>query len=429
MHNKSNKYIFWGIVISIKLLLVLNNYSIQFINDSYTYYYPFSIFDGNIHPFRMVIYPELLSLLSKFSVDKSVYLVVILQHILSFISLYIFYKILKNITNYWPIIICSVFFYASWGSIYKYDNLILAESISVLFINVFVYLLIKNIKSEQNKYLPWLIFMALMCVLLKPVFIYLLLISSIYAIYSVFKVKQSRVFSIGVLISSWMIILIFCFLNKYKNQHFGLSTISINNSLANVIQSGSYKNSNDKQIVNYIDNNYVPDSGIYDIVFKLNTNIDCQKYANSYPSIMLPINVVSSTQGGYDIPRLNNFVNSCFYTKDQLKYFTNRFLRFVSSYKKISFITLFLLILIFIHYKIKNKIPVFVVFLLGLVWSNAMIIIVMGIEDWERLFLPSFPIIAVLYVYVANLIIDFINPQKLENKIKEAILYLSNNIN
>jgi hypothetical protein len=426
--NHDTNVRFWIVVIFVKLIIVFSTFSVEIFNDSYSYYYPFSIFNGQLHPFRMVVYPELVSFFAQINLDKSPSYLITLQHCLSFVSIVFFYRNIRYLTQYKPLVYFSTILYVLWKDVYQYDNLILAESISVLFINIFVYFILKNERTHNNNNLVYILFIGLFCVLLKPALIFVLFVASAYAIFRLIKGKLGFSFVLFNLFIVWTAIVGFCYINSIKNYHFGLSTISINNSLANVIQSKSYKISDDKEIVNFIDERINRDSSIYKIVFLLNSNISPGKFKGVYPKSMLPLNIETPVKSGYSYTRLKQFINSCFYSKEQLNYTLNRFVRFIGTYKKVSFASLIMLFLTFVRIKNKRDLPVTLVLFFVLIWLNVIMIITWGIEDWERLLLPSFPVIALVYIYLINLILSNIDMVKIEDRVKRFVVSISNSL-
>lgn len=426
--NHDTNVRFWILVIFVKLIIIFSTFSVEIFNDSYSYYYPFSIFNGQLHPFRMVVYPELVSFFAQINLDKSPSYLITLQHCLSFVSIVFFYRNISYLTQYKPLVYISTILYVLWKDVYQYDNLILAESISVLFINIFVYFLLKNERTHNNNNLVYILFIGFFCVLLKPALIFILFVASVYAIFSLIKQKTGFSVVLFNLFSVWSAVLGFCYMNKIKNHHFGLSTISINNSLANVIQSKSYKKSDDKEIVNFIDERVNKDSSIYLTVFNLNSNINPENFKGCYPKMLLPLKVVTPVKTGYSYFRLHRFVSSCFYSKEQLIYSIDRFVRFVRTYKKVAFVSLIMLLLIFIRIKNKRGLPVTVILFLAMIWLNAAMIIGWGIEDWERLLLPSFPVIAMVYIYLINQLLINVDMAKIEEKLKRFVISISNSL-
>lgn len=429
INKLSRQQLFWLLIFTVKICVILGSFSVEYTSDSCSYYYPVKIFDGEIHPYRMVIYPLLISFFSSFDLEKSSFYIVVFQHLLSFFSVILFYKNVTYTTNYKPLVYISTFFYVLWKDIYQYDNFVLAESLTVFFTNLLIFNFLKSQQNNKQKYLLYMLFISLLSVLLKPALIYVLFLVTIYVLYKIFSIKAIRWSLLFVLSSAWIIVIMYCYLNKQKNNYYGLSTIGINNSLANVILSNAYKDGDDSDINKFIDSNYQKDSGIYSIVLKLSPNYNPHDYLSSYPKTMLPYVLDHKNVSGFEAPRLKNYITSCFYTKKQFIYTIDRAIRFLRTYKKLSALSSFIMFLFIMRIRNFKRLPVKLVFIFSMIWLNALMIIIWGIEDWERLLLPSFPIIALLYIYFIDLIIRNIEIENAEEKIRNMIISLSNKLN
>lgn len=424
------KSVFLGIILLLKTTIIISGFSVIVTSDSITYFYPFRILEGNPHPFRMVLYPEFVNLFVNINKDKSGYYIVIFQHLMSLMSIFYFYKIMKEIIKSNIIIYISTLFYVCYSNINIYNNYILPESFCIIIINAFIYYLIKSEKNTKNRYVINLLLIAFVGLMLKPIFLYVFLLSTIYAILKTIRNKINTAPVLFTLLLLWLTTYSFVKLNEQKNGYFGLTTITVNNSLANIINSGSYTSSNDNEILKVINESVNKNENVYVTVFMLNAQTSPRTYLNQLPlyTISVANQCVASIGKGFKIERLNGFIKQCVWTKTYVKYIISRLIRFILTYKKMMLLSFVLLVLSIYKYFKKRKIPIITCFLILLFMGNMFSIVIGGIEDWERLLLPSLPIIIITYSIFIDNVLDFYGENKLKVISQKIIFHFYNKI-
>jgi hypothetical protein len=229
----------------------------------------------------------------------------------------------------------------------------------------------------------------------------------------------------------WFIVLGYCSLNLRKNNYYGLSTISINNQLANIIINGAYVNGEDSELIDVINKSLLEKKSVYQIVFTLNTMTIPQDYVQNYPSFLSPSvhQAISENGKGYAMERLAKFIKK---SNLSLIYFKNMLYRtksFLLAYKKIAIVSLFSFIIIFIKYFKTNKIPMMITFMVFAIWLNIASIILFSINEWERLILPSMPLIILVYVYFIDLVLRYVGYESILNQFKKFKDHIITTIN
>ena len=241
-------------------------HTIKYNSDSISYFSK-SILTGHIDLYRTPIYSLLVSSINQFIPNYFFECIILLQHFIALISIILLYKTIKIAFNndYYSFFISLI--YGSSQALLNYSISLNPEIFCLFGSILFIYFLIKYIKQEDSNALALIGFLPFLLVMLKPVFLYLFVIVPLFFLFNKVKFRRYKTF-----ILSCILVIGYCFLNKYQNGEFTISKISLNNSLANVIVSNSYLNGKDKELINIIDTAKTNKGkfGIYPAVFYLN---------------------------------------------------------------------------------------------------------------------------------------------------------------
>lgn len=233
--------------------------------DSITYLnYNKNIFKGEIDINRTPLYPYFLKMVTFFSrTDSYLFNVVIFQSIISFISIFYFFKLCKNIYKNRKIAIISSIIYGISPSLINWDCSIMTESLSISFTVIFLYFLLKYYKNPSKVLSILLIFMCFMMVMLRPSFLILFILLNLIWIFMLFNnLELWKLFLFNVICGFFCILLLFqyCKSNEIQNHYWGISNVIDVNQLPMVIKYGIYNKSTDNEVIDMINSNINKDS-------------------------------------------------------------------------------------------------------------------------------------------------------------------------
>lgn len=401
--------------------------------------YTGEIFKGIIDPYRTPIYPYFIKLIRIISPDNWVEDLVLLQSLISFFSIIFFYKIANLIFKNRIIVITASLFLGFSPGIFSWDKCILPESISVSFMLVFVYSTFAYINKASVFKAINISILALILVMLKPAFVYLVILLIIFWIIEIFKKNIDKQIYISGLISTLICVAIifgYSNLNFKKNGINSISTVSSINMVYTVIKFNIYQNNPDIQIKKEIDT-------------KLNTTQnDAETLIGSYggnnkSQILenLKFSIIDHKTwelAGTELPsriefsRLNDFIKKCIYLnyklfiKEKVKE-----LLFLSEYNATAVISktklsirstlfkilvkifdisfVFVYILLFIHFLFfvkqffsRTDYLFYDIIIWVFITSHLALEIIGAPNCYDRLFLPVLPLVILLIFSFAN---------------------------
>jgi hypothetical protein len=220
--------------------------------DTATYVnYRGNLLNGVVDPRRTPVYPYFIKLVSLFGPAQVMDNVVIVQCILSLLSIVVFYKPCQLILKSRSVIIAATLFYGLLLPVINFDKIVITESLSVVFIVGLIYLLISYLHRPQQMQTLLITLMVLLCIMLRPAFIYLLPLITLFWLLRWLMVKAERKFclwGLGSLAAVLLLIIGYGQLNKKGSGFNGISIISINNQMAVIINAGIYNDGNDAPI-------------------------------------------------------------------------------------------------------------------------------------------------------------------------------------
>lgn len=271
------------IVILVRLLVYsfYSDYTIYPDTESYINYEA-NILKGEVDKFRTPVYPNFIKFIDVFSENRLELHtnITYVQEIISIISVVILYKTLKNIFKNQSVNCFATILYGCLPSIFTYNRVILTESLSISFFVIYFCLVLKYITKPTNSKTILIAFYTLILIMLRPSFIYLIIMLPILFI-TIFickkEYKKQALLGFGGLACIGIIILGYCYLNKVQNNIFAISNVTQINQLDTVIGMGIY-NTGDKQdegIINIINKRL---DGYNSIWYRTTTNKIMEEY-------------------------------------------------------------------------------------------------------------------------------------------------------
>jgi hypothetical protein len=386
-------------------------YTILYNSDTVTYFTKNNLLNLKIDLYRTPIYPFILNFFEYISLVHFIRNLIIFQHLIAIICLlFLFISIQNSTKNKYLAAITTVIFGCNHLVLDQIKN-INPESIAIAGSILSLFIISTYIKNPTKWKAIILGFFPFVLIMLKPNFLILIAILFLFIfIRYVFKKEERSIISHAAY--SWIFSIIcligYCYLNKKINNEFTLSKISLNNSISNIAKSGAYKLGRDRELIAIVDK--TKNKGYYKYyttVFTINNEfIDKFKLHNQtkilkkYPptgDIEFCLKIPDTIN--YSTDRISKFIN---YSQKTKTFFTFVFKRLIDIiiYKPV----LFCIILIQLIYNIliirkRKKIEWISFVVISLILSQYLTIAINGINDWERLLLPSYPLIAFVYAY------------------------------
>lgn len=258
-------------------------------NDSYGYInYNFTNFIHGEFYGRTPIYPLVIRICSKLFGDSYILLTVCLfQYIVWFISNYYMYKLLNLLTGNKKISILFSILYAICPGIIGWNNNILTESLALSLTIVFIYYIVKYIKTNQIFNIAISVITASILTFIRPTsLIYIIFLEIFFIARFIFERKNIKIDFKGFLISIFAVILVIVYAAIFHNT-FGIYSISdavVRQDLYVCIEQGYYKDSNNEKFIEDVEEgkNKFPTNawlGMSDVLGKYSLN-DMQKITN-----------------------------------------------------------------------------------------------------------------------------------------------------
>ena len=242
-------------ILLIRIIIYWSQRNVVLYPDSSGYInYSFSnLLSGNING-RVPLYPLFLKLCHYFFGEIYLTIVVIIQKIISFVSVYYFYKALSYIFNNKKIIFLITFFYGINYYTISFDTVILTESLAISSMVFYIYLISEIIFNKKfNLIIISIIYTALLP-FLRPTF---LLIFAMNIVLIIFLFILRREIEVKIIINT-VIVAFLCFGSLFSysymfSKKYGIFTISDpmpRQQLYNVmINTELYKLSNNQEFV------------------------------------------------------------------------------------------------------------------------------------------------------------------------------------
>ncbi len=248
--------------------------------------YPYNIFQGQIDIFRTPVYPYFIKLIGLFSSEANLYInIVAVQKVISFIAIIIFYKALEKIVRNKYIAAAATVMFGCSPSVISWDVCILTETLAVASTILLLYLMVSYLKKPSIAKAIIIGIYSLYMVMLRPTFIYLFAILSVFYLFRfIFFKLDRRQCAAGVLalVFSGGILLGYSALNYKQNGYFGISYVGTNtNQLYIVIDEGYYDNPDYPELSQFIKTQIATTrKNSYEITFQMNEECDQTEVKN-----------------------------------------------------------------------------------------------------------------------------------------------------
>lgn len=391
--------------------------------DSPSYLNPvFNIFKGEVDMWRTPVYPYFLKAI-RFctSPDFFIHAVVIVQSVISFIAVIVFYWIAKTLFRNRNVRIGSTLLFAISPSIVGFDKCILTESLSISFMVFFIAIIISHLKKPtifKSSCLTLLIFFAIM---LRPSFIILIPIFGVFWFLRLFTHKKEWKFNLSGIIASMIVTLLligYSNLNYKQNGFRGLTAVQNFNQLYCIIDYNMYNNGDDPEISGKIKTTLQDPSEdewhtkTMGMIIRNYSQIRISKFIKNC-IYKQPVTLIKKT------------LNVFYYSKDQrisvnyaqrYNYFANPF-DFILNINLIPFQFIYLLLIFdflyiaLLYFKTK-KINWFKILLWSIATIHTALIIVNGGGQLSRLFVILLPCIIIIVFYYIDLLLFSFNLDK-----------------
>jgi hypothetical protein len=404
--------------------------NVSYNSDSVQYFASINIFNGNIDLYRTPVYPYLIKLFECFSKEYFIKYLILFQQAISFLSIIPFYFISKRIVKNRYLVILTVLFYGCYYFILMQNVNLNPECLCITGSLLMLFLFVRYI-NKPTKLTSFLLgVFPFILIMLKPTYLIVLFIILAFLIvrYIYFR-KEKRKLLWGLF--GWFIAITgvfgYCEMNKIYNGEFVLSKVELNNSLSNIITSGTYKQGGDKELINLIDS--TKQKGVYTSVFLINNGyIDNYLRCNKeFPKYLKPTDDMNyclaiPKTAIYSSERINKFVRRSQCSLTYIKYIIRRIANTFWDYKILfSIIIIESIFLLFSSVKYKEIVWTNLFCILFVVAQLATIIIVVGqfsldinapIDGFNRLLLPSSPFIILIIASFVGRLISFLDMKK-----------------
>lgn len=412
----SNEYSILGIILLISLIFRFIYYGflhpglVGYNPDTVSYFTNINLFKGIVDPYRTPVYPLIIKLFEYISNENFIKYLILFQQIMLFLSIIPFFYVTKNLIRNRYIMIATVLFYGCWNYSLRQCFNIHPESLCIVASVLLLYLFTKYIEKGKSPVAFLLGFSPFILTMLKPVYLITFLIVPVFFIFRIiFRTDRKRLLIWG--FAGWIVaisgLLGYCEMNKTHNGEFVLTKVTLNNSLANVIISGAYKNGDDKEFIAIIDS--TKQKGFYYPILYLNNEYSdyyksSVKLFPKYLTANEDMNFYMNTPDikNYPYARLKSFINKSQHTTTYISYIFGQFIDMLSTYIYLILIILIEIAGIIYAYKKHKSFRWILSICIFFVLSQFVTISVGGIDDWKRLIIPSYP-------FVMLIIFSFIN--------------------
>lgn len=212
---------------------------------------------GKTDLLRTPIYPLFLKLCEKISSEHVNRLAVTIQIVIFFISMWFFYKLLRQFTSNQVLCATGTILYGCMTPITAFNFLMLTESFSVSGLVIFAYLLVRFIKERTVWMYTACIALTLFLTLLRPSAVYLFVVIVFAAIPSIIDIVRKKIDIRDKRYLAPPIAFVVCLaallgymsMNRDYNNYFGLSYVSEMNKFYDVVQADIWQDNPDSGIV------------------------------------------------------------------------------------------------------------------------------------------------------------------------------------
>jgi hypothetical protein len=305
-------------------------------SDTATYYYAsLHILEGKVDAFRTPVYPLFLKLIELTSNERFFDNVVVMQTLISIISIVPFYLFCRQWFRSKYIVYCATILYGSLPVFLHYNRGICPESLLISSLPLLLYLISNYIIHPGYGKSVAMNGMMVFLVMLKPVCIYLYGVMGLLWILRYAYEKNSKLLRLDIagIMVSVLLIAGYCLANKKQNGNFNISSVSHDNNFANIILSNAYKTVEDPTFISIIDS--LKGEGHYYTVYYLNNDYyKYQRVYNKFPADywytrdMAGVLSIPPSQYNYSMAQLDSYIKKAMLSKKFLQYTIDRFTHF-----------------------------------------------------------------------------------------------------
>lgn len=380
--------------------------------DSQTYLgYSANLLLGQVEDYRTPVYPYFIRLIKLFGTTNLIQNVVFAQSVISFLTIIVFYKTLKNILKKRVVIVIATLIYGILPSTLNFDQCILTESFSISALVVFLYFVVSYLKQPAIYKAVLFTFYIFFLIMLRPAFIFLLLVIILFWIIRVIVQKTEWKMSLAGLAASTVCILLiigYSHLNYTCNNVNNISIVSTVNQLDILIDYNIYTDKSDPGLSNYIKTNIhkYNREDLSDSIFTLFSPGRIASYDKNCTLHHFPVYLQKSLE---KIIKTRTSSTSVIYAEFK-EGASGRWIEVMSNILSLKFCFLYLLLIfdfIFIIYLwVKSKeMPWLKICIWTIITAQFMTALLGAPNESERLFVSALPFIIVLLSGYADKVI------------------------
>lgn len=215
--------------------------------DTKTYFesYEGDIWNGKIDRFRTPVYPELIRLIAQGETQRKVVFpsVVLMQEIISLLSVIVFYMTFRKIVKSKKIAYVATIFYGCLPMLLELNLCILTESLSISLLVFFFGILMSYLQKPKVYKTIFLSIYTFFLIMLRPSFLYLLIVLGILWFLKLIIGKRERIKAlIGIVTIGIVLVGISQYenLNLEQNEFKGISVVTVINQLDTIVENDLY---------------------------------------------------------------------------------------------------------------------------------------------------------------------------------------------
>ena len=368
------------------------------------------------HAFRTPVYPyfaKVIGLFSGYEPERWFAAIAICQRIVFFVSIALFYKVVKMLTKKQGLVNGITLLYGLSPGLISWNVLPLTESLSIVEMVALLFFTVRYLKSHRKLDAILSGIIVLIMVMTRPAAIYLLAVYVVFWVVQIIvalrrHVSQKRMAAVrsGVIGLGIALVGVFAYacINLAYYGQFGISTVSHINKLLVIVDSGLYQKTDNAELRDRIQSAIDSNEAIYDIVWReLYVNYsreELQKFVADlvkrnraeYAGI-----VADKTFGWTTVPFVDSYVSSTKVDVDRAKVAALLFpLNFGSVYVLIVGGSIWLIVRVFRKKRVDWAILLFVM----LVGGNVAVTVLAAPYEPARLCVTSVPVIMAGAAYV-----------------------------
>ena len=423
------------LILIVQLLFYSKLISAQMTRDSYDYIGLTikNLLTEGLDELRVPLYSIIIDICRHITSNYKI-LICILQIILFYISSIFMYLIMNKINNNKISNLLIVLIYSCAPYVLIYNKTILTESFSLSLITIWIYQTLKVLETNSNKRFFVISIEAFILIMLKPSFLYLLVILIAYPIIlKIKKIKFKRKIFIALIPSVLTLTYALVFYNKYEI--FTISATSLNQKFIISIQRKYYDYDQNNEISKIVLDN--KEKNEWEILSEVYTSNYSLKQIDEYNNLVFKNNIKKIPHDTLDLMYKisnNNYLGNYYTIKDKYNYdqknyvYKSKFLGIMISIYDLKIINIYLLIMIVLFINIiklvkTKRIPIIDLFLLGMIAMPLIIAIISTNAEYPR---TSCILLPAAFIY-SSIILYYITNKSLKLPIEEKILSHKNN--